>query len=237
MSYPVFQLHDKFIAFPHPALASPEGLLAIEGDLSPERLELAYLYGIFPWFNPGDPIYWWSPDPRMVLYPQDLKVHKSMRPYFNQNKFQVSFDKKFSSVIKGCKETGKRSERGTWITDEMEEAYAALHEKGLAHSVEVWEGGTLVGGLYGLALGKVFFGESMFAKKSNASKFGFISLVRKLEQMGFWLIDCQQETPHLKSLGAKPILRSEFLNILQKNRLEFLRGKSQDFTRRIQQPE
>ncbi|MCB0661502.1 MAG: leucyl/phenylalanyl-tRNA--protein transferase [Saprospiraceae bacterium] len=235
MSYPVFQLHDEFIAFPHPALASPEGLLAIEGDLSPERILLAYLYGIFPWYNPGDPIYWWSPDPRMVLFPSDLKVHKSMRPYFNQEKYRVSFDEDFEAVIRCCKESGDRFNKGTWITDEMEDAYIELHQSGLAHSVEVWDGKVLVGGLYGLALGKVFYGESMFAKKSNASKFGFISLVQKLEKMGFWLIDCQQETPHLKSLGAKPILRSEFLEILQKNRLEYLKGYSADFANHIQQ--
>jgi leucyl/phenylalanyl-tRNA--protein transferase len=232
LSYPVFQLHDEFLAFPHPALASREGLLALEGDLSPERLILAYLFGIFPWFNPGDPIYWWSPDPRMVLFPDDLKVHKSMRPYFNQGKYRVTFNQEFKQVMRFCKTAGARVDLGTWITDEMEMAYGRLHALGHAHSVEVWEGDELVGGLYGLALGKVFFGESMFAKKSNASKFGFISLVRKLKELDFWLIDCQQETPHLKSLGAKPILRSKFLKILAENRLEYLKGKEIEIGKR-----
>ncbi|MEZ4950776.1 MAG: leucyl/phenylalanyl-tRNA--protein transferase [Saprospiraceae bacterium] len=233
MSYPVFQLHREFLAFPHPALASREGLLALEGDLSSERLILAYLFGIFPWFNPGDPIYWWSPDPRMVLFPDDLKIHKSMRPYFNQEKYKVTYNQEFKQVMRYCKTAGDRIDLGTWITDEMEMAYGRLHAMGHAHSVEVWDGEELVGGLYGLALGKVFFGESMFARKSNASKFGFISLVKKLKELDFWLIDCQQETPHLKSLGAKPILRSQFLEILAKNRLEYLKGKEIEIGKRL----
>lgn len=217
---PVFWITNENEPFPHPELASEEGILAVGGDLSPQRLLTAYQYGIFPWFNDGEPIVWWSPDPRMVLFPAELKVSKSMRPYFNQHKFRVTFDHDFEAVIQHCREPRYKQWSGTWITHEMVDAYVRLHQLGFAHSVEVWQGEELVGGLYGISLGKCFFGESMFADVSNASKYGFISLVKKLESLGFWLIDCQQQTQHLNSLGARPIRRGDFLDILQKNREE-----------------
>lgn len=191
-------------------------MLAVGGDLSPERLLKAYAQGIFPWYGPGEPILWWSPDPRAVLFPEELRVSKSMRPYFNQGKFSLTFDQDFKTVIQLC---GK-VRRHTWITRDMLEAYTRLHEMGYAHSVEVWQDGKLAGGLYGLALGRVFFGESMFTKVSNASKFGFIALVRQLQARGFRLVDCQQETHHLASLGARPIPRDTFLEYLRQNQHE-----------------
>lgn len=222
---PVYYLQDEVLAFPHPELSTPEGVLAVGGDLSPNRLLLAYQHGIFPWNDPSEPIIWWCPDPRFVLYPKDLKVAKSMRPYFNQKKFEVTMDQAFQEVMENCAAVRKNQKFSTWISPAMIKAYTHLYHLGFAHSVEVWKEGALVGGLYGIALGKVFFGESMFAKESNASKFGFISLVRFLEQQNFQLVDCQQETKHLGSLGATPIPRKEFLRILEKNDLsETLRG-------------
>ncbi|HFC00520.1 MAG TPA: leucyl/phenylalanyl-tRNA--protein transferase, partial [Phaeodactylibacter sp.] len=177
---PVFRLTDELL-FPPPELANEDGILAIGGDLSPQRLVLAYSMGLFPWFNPGEPILWWSPDPRFVLFPKKLKVSKSMRPYFNQKKFRVTYNTCFETIMRNCQQQYRKRQAGTWITDEMIVSYTKLNESGIAHSVEVWQGDELVGGLYGIALGKIFFGESMFAKVSNASKFGFITLVRKLE--------------------------------------------------------
>lgn len=224
---PIFWLDDKELVFPHPSLADTSGVLALGGDLRPERLLLAYQNGIFPWFNPGEEIMWWSPDPRFVLFPEELKVSRSMRPYFNRPKFGLTFDKDFAGVMQACQTVDRRQQGqyGTWITDSMLEAYVHLHELGYAHSVEVWEGQELVGGLYGVALGKVFFGESMFTKRSNASKFGFISLVHRLREKQFRLIDCQQETRHLGSLGARSIARGQFLEHLELNkRVETDRG-------------
>jgi len=199
-------------------MANEDGILAIGGDLSAHRLLLAYQNGIFPWFNPNDPIIWWSPDPRFVLFPQELKVSKSMRPYFNQEKFQLSVDQCFEKVMRACQSQRRnRQSGGTWITENMVEGYVKLHQLGYAHSIEVWQEEELVGGLYGVGLGKVFFGESMFATVSNASKFGFISLVRRLIELEFKLIDCQQETRHLGSLGARSISRKEFLSFLRIN--------------------
>jgi leucyl/phenylalanyl-tRNA--protein transferase len=217
---PVFWLTDE-LSFPPPELANEDGILAVGGDLSPDRLLLAYSEGLFPWFNPDDPILWWSPDPRFILYPQSLKVSKSMRPYFNQKKFRVTFDTQFKEVMTACQLQYRKGQGGgTWITDEMIDSYAELHQMGFAHSVEIWQGDELVGGLYGISLGKIFFGESMFAKVSNASKFGFISLVQKLKELDFWLIDCQQRTKHLESLGGEFISRKEFLSFMEKNKLE-----------------
>ncbi len=214
---PIFWLTDESNQFPPSEYASAEGLLAIGGDLSPERLLTAYSMGIFPWFNEDEPMAWWSPDPRMVLFPSEIKVSKSMRPYFNQGKFKVSFDQDFEGVVRLCQSPRGKQHSGTWITEEILEAYCMLHQMGFAHSVEVWQGDEMVGGLYGIALGKCYFGESMFSKVSNASKFGFICLVKMLEALGFWLIDCQQETAHLGSLGARPIPRADFLHILKAN--------------------
>lgn len=223
---PVFRLSDEDISFPPAYLADEYGRLAIGGDLAPERLLLAYQSGLFPWFNPDEPIVWWSPDPRFVLFPDELKVAKSMRPIFNQNKFTYSFDQHFRTIITTCRQERLMDDgSGTWITDTMVEAYCRLHELGFAHSVEVFKDGEIVGGLYGISLGKVFFGESMFAKVSNASKAGFITLVNSLKEQGFWLIDCQQETNHLRSLGGVNISRQYFLELMEKNQDEkTLRG-------------
>ena len=216
---PVYWLAKDDILFPPPELANKDGVLALGGDLSVPRLIEAYRNGIFPWFNQGEPYIWWSPDPRFVLYPKELKVAKSMRSYFNQNKFQVTVDQQFEIVMRNCQQTKRKGQRGgTWITEGMIEGYVNLHRAGFAHSVEVWQGTSLVGGLYGVALGKVFFGESMFAKASNASKFGFIALVRALIKLDFDLIDCQQKTQHLGSLGAKEISRQQFLQHLDLNK-------------------
>lgn len=215
---PVYWLQADELRFPHPQLATPDGLLAAGGDLSTDRLLLAYSWGIFPWYSDNDPILWWSPDPRFVLFPDELKVSKSMRPYFNQHKYRVTYDTAFSRVIHACSVIPRHGQVSTWITAEMTAAYEKLHRQGYAHSVEVWREEELVGGLYGIALGKVFFGESMFAKASNASKFGFISLVRALQAQGYELVDCQQETAHLASLGARAIDRERFLEALEENR-------------------
>ena len=207
--------------FPDVEESTEEGIVAMGGDLSAERLILAYSKGIFPWYSSDkSPILWWSPDPRFVLFPENLIVSKSMRPYFNQNKFKVTWDQNFEDVIKNCQKIDREDQPGTWITSKMLAAYIQLHKKGYAHSVEVWLDNELVGGLYGISLGKVFFGESMFAKVSNASKFGFISLVNQLKQKGFLLIDCQQETKHLESLGANAIKRKDFIDILNHNNIE-----------------
>jgi leucyl/phenylalanyl-tRNA--protein transferase len=206
---------DEQLYFPPVSRASSEGIVAIGGDLSEQRLLLAYQSGIFPWFSEGEPIIWWSPDPRFVLYPSQIKVSKSMQQLFRKQVFEVTFDKDFEQVILNCKEIKRKGQRGTWITDEMVEAYCRLHRKGFAHSVEVWQEHTLVGGLYGLSLGNCFFGESMFTKVSNASKYGFITLTKRLEQKGFSFIDCQVHTEHLESLGATFISRKNFLHQLQ----------------------
>ena len=218
---PIFWLKEDDFSFPHPELASAEGILAAGGDLSPERLLIAYRMGIFPWYNLGEPILWWSPDPRFVLFPDDLKVSKSMRPYFNQQKFTVTIDYCFEHVMRSCSDIKREKQNfGTWITEDMIEGYVKLHEKGFAHSIEVWKGEELVGGLYGISIGKCFFGESMFSKEKNASKFGFITLVRRLKELGFWLIDAQQPTKYLASMGAVNIHRTDFLKILRRNQLE-----------------
>lgn len=216
----MYWLDENEISFPHPTYANEDGVLALGGDLSPKRLLFAYENGIFPWYNEGEPIVWWSPNPRFILYPKDLKVSKSMRPYFNQGKFKVTYDTVFEEVMISCQQSARKGQFGTWITDDMVSAYLELHRLGFAHSVEVWENGNLVGGLYGVSLGKCFFGESMFQTKSNASKFGFITMVRKLTSFGFTLIDAQTPTKHLTSLGAKNLPREEFLDLLKKNKEE-----------------
>jgi leucyl/phenylalanyl-tRNA--protein transferase len=207
---PVFSLSDR-LAFPPPHLATEEGLLAVGGDLSPERLILAYKNGIFPWYNPGEPILWWSPDPRLVLLPSELHVSRSLRRLLRKHKFQVTFNTRFREVIDACARAKRRAGEGTWITPEMESAYIRLNDLGYAHSVEAWRDGRLAGGLYGVALGRFFFGESMFTNVSNASKVAFVTLVKRLKTLEFKLIDCQVYTRHLVSLGAREIPRKEFL--------------------------
>lgn len=202
------------LSFPDPRQGDDEGLIAIGGDLSPERLLFAYCIGLFPWYNEDEPILWWSPNPRFVLFPKAIKIAKSMRPYFNQKKFEVTFDTCFEAVMQACAQKQRKGQDGTWITNDIITAYTRLHQLGYAHSVEVWEGDTLVGGLYGIAIGKIFFGESMFANVPNASKFGFITLVKKLEAAGFELVDCQQQTQHLGSMGATAIPRDDFMDML-----------------------
>ena len=207
------------IIFPNPELAlqDPDGLLCLGGDLSSRRLIKAYSNGIFPWFSDGDPIMWWSPDPRAVLFLDKLHVSKSLSKCIRKNKFNVTWDKAFGDVISNCSKSPRKNQDGTWITADMQEAYIRLHELGVAHSVESWKNGVLVGGLYGVAIGKVFFGESMFSLASNASKVALVFLVKKLLKDGFVMIDCQQETNHILSMGAEVIPRSKFLNILSKN--------------------
>lgn len=204
-------------SFPNPELANSEGLLAVGGDLHPERIITAYQSGIFPWFSEGQPILWWSPDPRMILYPEHLKVSKSMKLLFKKKAFEVTINKDFKSVITHCANVPRHGQDGTWITDEMKKTYVKLHQMGLAYSVEVWQNHNLVGGLYGIYLKKqkVFCGESMFSKVSNASKFGFIWWVQKLREEGIKIIDCQIYTNHLASLGAREINRKSFLNYLK----------------------
>ena len=209
---------NKQLYFPAQNAADEYGVLAIGGDLSPERLIFAYENGIFPWYSEDEPITWFCPDPRFVLFPKEIKIAKSMHSLFNSQRFRVTYDTHFEEVMRNCSAISRKGQTGTWIIEDMINAYTDLHKMGIAHSVEVWESDDLVGGLYGIALGKVFFGESMFAKVSNASKFGFITLVKKLIADGFQLIDCQQETPHLASLGAKAISRELFLNILKENK-------------------
>jgi leucyl/phenylalanyl-tRNA---protein transferase len=204
--------------FPEPERSASKDVIAAGGDLSPARLLAAYKNGIFPWYNEDEPILWWSPDPRMVLLPHQLKVAKSMRPLFNQQKFTVTYNTQFKQVMVNCRENDRKGQSGgSWINDEMIEAYSVLNEWGYAHSVEVWEDGALVGGLYGIAIGKLFFGESMFTKVSNASKYGFISLVEALKKRDFKLIDCQQETQHLTSLGGQMMSRKEFMAFVRAN--------------------
>ena len=204
---------DPTIYFPPVHLSEPDGLLAMGGDLSTERLLLAYRHGIFPWYD-GDIILWWSPDPRFVLFPAELKISKSIKPLLNKNKFEFTINKDFAGVIHHCKKTHRPGQEGTWITNEVEKSYCKLHELGYAHSAEVWENGELAGGLYGIKLGKVFFGESMFSKKSNASRFAFTKYVQQLKEEGIELIDCQVYTPYLESMGATMIKRKEFIHQL-----------------------
>lgn len=209
---PIYRLCEEII-FPPPELASANGVLAVGGDLSAQRLVEAYRNGIFPWYSEGEPIIWWSPDPRYVLFPDELRVSRSMRQVMRRGIFEISFDRDFRAVMEACR-TNRRREQGTWITDDMLEAYTGLNELGLAHSVEAWRDGTLAGGLYGVSLGGCFFGESMFAAVSNASKAALIALVERLSARGFALIDCQVYTAHLESLGARGIPRSEFMRLL-----------------------
>lgn len=214
---PIFRLSDT-PDFPPVQLADNFGLLAIGGELNTEWILKAYRKGIFPWFSEGEPIMWWSPNPRMVLFPENLKVRRSMRNVLNQEKFTVRFDTNFKQVIEACAAIPRQGEYGTWITADMIEAYTSLHEMGVAHSVEVYNRqNELVGGLYGLAIGTCFFGESMFSRESNASKVGFIKLVKWLEEHNYSLIDCQVSSGHLQSLGAEEIERALFIQLVSEN--------------------
>lgn len=195
------------------ALADPNGLLAAGGELSSPRLIDAYRHGIFPWFNPGQPILWWSPDPRMVLFPSELKVSRSLVKVLRNRDYQVRADTGFRAVMQACAEP-RPEQNGTWISDEMIAAYCALHEQGFAHSVETWIDGELAGGLYGVALGRMFYGESMFTRAADASKIALVHLTRQLERWQFGIIDCQLYTPHLVSLGARAISRADFMHKL-----------------------
>lgn len=204
----------KKIWFPNPEEANDEGLVAVGGDLSIERLLLAYRSGIFPWFMHDDLVYWFSPNPRCILIPSEIKISKSMRQVLNKKQFEITFNKDFEAVMRGCATAKRPEQESTWITEDFIEAYVSLHLIGYGHSVEVWQQGELVGGLYGVALGKVFFGESMFSSVSNASKAALISLAQKLNAEGFHFIECQLYTSHLGSMGAKAISRKEYLRLL-----------------------
>ena len=210
---PVYRLGSE-LAFPHPESSDPSGLLALGGDLSPERLLLAYSAGIFPWYSEGQPILWHSPDPRCVLVPGELRVSRSLAKTLRRDRFEVRLDTAFDAVIGACADTPRPGQDGTWITGEMRRAYADLHRLGFAHSAEAWEEGQLVGGLYGISLGSAFFGESMFALRSDASKVAFARLVAQLERWDFELIDCQLQTDHLAHFGARPWPRRRFLELL-----------------------
>ena len=221
--YPVW-LEPEDNNFPHPdnALTDPDGLLAIGGDLSPERIVMAYLNGIFPWYSPGQPILWWSPNPRAVLFPEKLHVSKSLKKIIRKKIFTTTINQAFEQVIYACAQTARKNQDGTWITNDMQQAYLNLHKLGIAHSAECWQNGQLVGGLYGIALGKVFFGESMFSQQNNASKVAFVHLLDELKKSNYALIDCQVTTDHLLSLGAEEIQRNQFLKLIAQHTRSFL---------------
>ncbi len=213
-NFPLYFIGDR-LEFPNVENANQDGLLAVGGDLSTERLLLAYRNGIFPWFNDDALILWWSPDPRMVLFPEKIRISKSMRKIIRENTFRLTQNTCFEAVMEACAQVERKGQRGTWITEKMKAAYLELFDKGYAKSYEVWENEQLVGGLYGVDLGHVFSGESMFSLKANASKFAFIQLAQELQKKEYKLIDCQVYTEHLESLGAEEIPRTEFLEILK----------------------
>jgi leucyl/phenylalanyl-tRNA--protein transferase len=214
-TYLIPPLSDYSYSFPNPRFASDEGLLAYGGDLSSTRILTAYRNGIFPWYSEGDPILWWSPDPRLVLYPERFKVRKSFRRVLRSGRFTVTFDHRFADVIRYCATVPREGQNGSWIVPQMQEAYIRLHEEGYAHSVEVYKEGELVGGLYGLSMGKAFFGESMFSLVPDASKVAFKALSDVLAQRGYDFIDCQMRTDHMVGLGAIEIPRAQFLDALE----------------------
>lgn len=222
----IYRLDDKEIIFPDPILGEADGLLAVGGDLSPKRLLMAYIHGLFPWYNEL-PILWWSPDPRMILLPDEFKCSKSLKRLINSGKFTVKLDSRFSRVIDQCASIRRINEKGTWINTEMKMAYKELYKLGFAHSVEVLHNNHLVGGLYGISIGGMFFGESMFHTETDASKVALFFLCKWMNLNNFKLIDCQMHTPHLESLGAKEISRKEYLNLLRNsiNSRETLIGK------------
>lgn len=211
----LFHLSEE-LRFPSPRLANADGLLAIGGDLSEQRLMLAYRMGIFPWYSDGDPLLWWSPDPRLLLMPEDFHVSRSLKRAIRKQTFQITFDTAFEQVVDGCAARRPKS-RGTWIVPEMARAYQRLHRAGVAHSVEAWRDGVLAGGLYGVSLGGCFFGESMFSRAPDASKVAFEALIRFIRKRGFDLVDCQVTSSHLLKLGAKEVPRKTFLDMLEKS--------------------
>ena len=214
-SFPYLK-ETEFFKFPPVSNASPEGIVGIEGNLSPGMLLSAYKQGIFPWYSKGEPIMWWSPNPRMVLFPENIHISKSMKRLFNRGNFTFTMDNNFSEVIDVCGSISRKDEDGTWITGEMKDAYTILHKLGWGHSLEVWEDNELIGGLYGLSIGSVFFGESMFSRKTNASKAAFITLAKVARKLGLTMIDCQLYTTHLESLGAVKIDREKYMELLNK---------------------
>jgi len=212
----MFFIKDN-LPFPHVELAEEDGLLAIGGELTTERLLAAYRNGIFPWYNEDDPPCWWCPDPRFVLFPDELKVSKSMRSLLAKDVFHFTINKNFEEVIRQCRNADRKDQDGTWINEDIINAYTKLHQLGYAHSAEAWLHDKLVGGLYGIRLGNIFFGESMFSTVSNASKFAFINYINQLQHEGVVLLDCQVYTAHLESLGARMISRKDFISILNKH--------------------
>jgi len=219
-SMPIYRLNENEISFPNPVLAREDGLLAVGGDLCVERLLLAYTHGIFPWYNPGDEILWWCPKERFVIFPEEIHISRSMRKYRKKHEFQVCLDGDFADTMHRCRIKREFEEEGTWISDEMEEAYLRLHEAGYALSLEVLEDGVLAGGLYGVYIGRCFFGESMFSEKKNGSKMALIALARLLEQKDFLFIDCQFYTEHLESMGGRYISWEEYNGMLSGVRSE-----------------
>jgi leucyl/phenylalanyl-tRNA--protein transferase len=213
---PVFRIPDELV-FPDAELAGEDGLVGVGGDLAPERLLLAYRHGMFPWYSEGDPILWWSPDPRCVLFPERLKISTSLRQALTKGGYEVRFDTCFDEVIRHCSETRRKGQRGTWITKEMQEAYIRLHLLGYAHSTEVFMDGELAGGLYGVSIGRCYSGESMFHLRPEASKIALFHLVKRLQAWGYPLIDCQVTNRHLLSLGAEEMPRKDFLRFLREN--------------------
>ena len=211
----IYPLDKNSYIFPNPHFASDEGLLAYGGDLTPSRIMTAYSKGIFPWYNEDDPILWWSPNPRLVLELNEFKVSKSLQKIINKEIFEIKFDENFKQTMMECKNINRENQDKTWIQDEVIEAYTDIHDMGFAHSFEAYYNGELVGGGYGINIGNVFCGESMFAKKSNASKVALYFLVQRLKEKGFRLIDCQIPSPHLQSLGAKVMPRNEFLELIK----------------------
>lgn len=213
----MIRLDENEISFPDPELYDGhEGIIAFGGDLSVERIWFAYQLGIFPWFNPGEEILWWCPDPRFVLFPEEIRISKSMKKILDRNVFAFTENTSFREVIKNCQDINRKGQSGTWLSDELMESFIKLHYYGLAKSIEVWQNEELVGGFYGLQIGNLFCGESMFSKVSNASKAGFIHFAQKYRNK-LELIDCQSHTDHLESLGARMIPKREFLTILYKN--------------------
>ncbi len=239
----LYQLNDDDCFFPPADRASDEGLLAFGGDLSPQRLIVAYANGIFPWYNEDEPLLWWSLDPRLVIRPGEMRVSKSLKRTIKSGKFEVRIDTNFREIMLHCAETPRKEQEGTWIQDEMVDAYCELHKLGIAHSFESYQDGELVGGLYGVSIGKAFFGESMFHTVADASKVAFYHLHQFLQEHGFKLIDCQQETEHLKSLGAYAVSRKDFLDELKTLTVEpslvgnWGTGNYEELYLSIQQPE